>query len=133
MKKIEKDILKDIPGLKEMPFTVPENYFDGLKANLKKIPQQTESIVSHRLRWGRIIAVAASFALLLAAGGFFLGRNSSAEQFTEDGYMALYDDLEISVYDEYSDQYADAWSASEDDIIEYLLATGIEVEEVESY
>ena len=133
MKNLENDILKDTPGLKEMPFTVPANYFDELKADLKKIPQQTESIASHRLRWGRIITIAASFALLLAAGGFFLERGTSAELLAEDDYLEISDDLEISVYEEYSDQYADAWSASEDDIIEYLLATGVEIEEVESY
>ena len=35
--------------------------------------------------------------------------------------------------EEESDQFAEAWSMTDEDIIEYLLATGIEVEEVESY
>lgn len=131
MKNLEKDILKDTPGIKEMPFAVPENYFDGLKRNLRRIPMQTEK--PRVLRWGRIIAMAASFTLLVAAGGFFLGRSSSDELYIEDDYLVYSDDMTISVDEEYYDQYAEAWSVTDEDIIEYLLATGIEIEEVESY
>lgn len=132
MKNLDTDILKETLELKEMPFSVPENYFDGLKASLKMIPQQTESVASARLRLGRLIAMAASFALLIAAGSFFLGRNSHEDFLSEEDYLVYADDMTIAIEEE-SDQFAEAWSMTDEDIIEYLLATGIEVEEVESY
>ena len=132
MKNLDTDILKETRELKEMPFSVPENYFDGLKASLKMIPQQTESVASSRLRLGRLIAMAASFALLIAAGSFFLGRNSHEDFLSEEDYLVYADDMTIAIEEE-SDQFAEAWSMTDEDIIEYLLATGIEVEEVESY
>ena len=133
MKNPEKDILKDTHGIKQVPFSVPENYFGELKADLRKIPQHTEHAVSTRIKWGRAVAIAASFALLIAAGRLLTERNAYENIFTEEDFLVYSEELDIIIDEEYSNLYATAHSMTDEDIIEYLLAIGIEAEEVESF
>ncbi len=104
MKTEEKDILQN-RGLKQTPYDVPEGYFSSLEQNLKSIPwQNTEKVTPY-------IAIAATFALIMAAGGFFVGKSWTENNIAE--------------------QYAEA--VTEDDILEYLIYTGVEIEELEQY
>lgn len=95
-----------------------------MKAGLKIIPAHQMRKVSHR-RW-RYAGIAAA-VLFLAAGGFLAERLTSGEEFTEEDYIVFSDDFN-SVYQEISGQYASA-DLTEDDIIEYLIYIGVEVEE----
>lgn len=105
-----KDILQD--KIKKTPCCIPEGYFERLKAGLKMIPGQER----YRRRSLRQWTVAAAIAAVIAAGTFLLGRHTKGREFTEEDYIVYADD-----------------SMTDEDIIEYLISTGIEVEELEDY
>ena len=118
--KNEKNILKDNAELKSMPFTVPEGYFKGLKAELKTIPKQAKP--AKVVKWQpfvRFASIAAVVAALITAGAFFLEKDNSDTGFT--------------VIQEETDYFADLQSLTEEDIIEYLISTGVELEDIEPY
>ena len=118
--KNEKHILKDNTELKSMPFTVPEGYFEGLKAELKTIPKQVKP--ARVVKWKpfvRFASIAAAVAALIAAGAFFLGKGN--------------DDTRFTVIQDNTDYFADLQNLTEDDIIEYLISTGVELEDIEQY
>lgn len=106
-----KDILQE-KSIKKMPCDIPEGYFDGLKAGLKMIPEQDRYRRRSLQQW----TVAAAIAAVIAAGTFLLGRHTKGQEFTEEDYIVYADD-----------------SMTDEDIIEYLISTGIEVEELEDY
>ena len=119
--KNEKHILKDNAELKSMPFTVPEGYFEGLKAELKTIPEQ-QMKPARVVKWKpfvRFASIAAVMAALIAAGAFFLEKDGEDAGFT--------------VIQEDANYYADLQSLTEEDIIEYLISTGVELEDIEPY
>ena len=119
--KNEKHILKENAELKSMPFNVPEGYFEGLKAELKMIPKQ-QSKPATVVKWkpfARIASIAAVVAALITAGAFFLGKGEEDTGFT--------------VIQEETGYYADLQNLTEDDIIEYLISTGVELEDIEPY
>ena len=60
---------------KQVPYSVPEGYFDSLQTRLSDIPQRRTSV-----NWMPYLALAASFALLVAVGSFVLNRTSSSYQ-----------------------------------------------------
>lgn len=124
-----KDILQD-KSLKQMPYSTPEGYFDSLKAGLKTIPQrQVRKVVF----WKRYGSIAAAAALLLAAGTIMFEATHRQDSFTEEDYIVFSDDMTNTLFQEYADQYAEAQQLTEDDIIEYLIYAGVEVEEIEQY
>ena len=117
------DILDD-KTLKRMPFSTPEGYFDRLKTD-KQVRQQAPV---HE--WGRFtpyLVLAAMFAALVAAGGFFLEK-TAAEEFSQEDYLVFSEDMTNIIFYDSDEQYADA--VTEEDIIEYLIYTGVEIEEL---
>ena len=127
--KMGNDILKDCTELKQMPFSVPEGYFDSFK-NANAVP------VAKRVSlWNRMVpyvAMAAVFVSLVAAGTFFLERSTPQYQMTEEDYVMFADNMmnTISYEMEYGDQIAEA-DLSEEDIINYLIYTGVSAEAIE--
>ena len=127
--KMGNDILKDCTELKQMPFSVPEGYFDSFK-NANAVP------VAKRVSlWNRIVpyvAMAAVFVSLVAAGTFFLERSTPQYQMTEEDYVMFADNMmnTIAYEMEYGDQIAEA-DLSEEDIINYLIYTGVSAESIE--
>ena len=114
------DIL-DNKSLKAMPFEVPDGYFDNLQASLvQQTARQTR-------RWPAYIAVAASVALLVAAGGWAL-RGDAQSDFSQEDYIVFSDDMTNTVMYEDDLWYADA--ATEEDMIEYLIYIGTEIDEL---
>ena len=110
-----------------MPYSTPEGYFEGLKAGLKMIPAREKTVP-----WKRYAGIAAAAVLLLTAGGFIVGRLSGRAEFSEEDYIVFSDEMTNAVYQEsYTDQYATAQELTEDDLIEYLIYTGVEIEEIE--
>jgi hypothetical protein len=75
-------------------------------------------------------SMAAVFVFLLAAGTFFLQRTTPAEEFTHEDYLVFSQNAINSEYYEDMYQIADAGIA-EEDIIEYLIYSGITAEEIE--
>ena len=110
MKTTEKDILQN-KQLKQTTYNVPDGYFSSLEQKLKAIPEQKEETPTLRKRLAPYAAMAAMFAMIMAAGGFFVGKSWTENNITE--------------------QYADV--VTEDDIIEYLIYTDVEIEELEQY
>lgn len=130
MKQTDMDIFQDSPELKKMPFSVPEGYFDSLREDLKK-PRTIKMSV-----WGRLspyAAVAAVFIFMVSAGTFFLEQTTPDQDMTEEDYMLFSDNMTISaIYEMEEDgQIAEAGIADED-IIEYLIYSGITAEEIEN-
>ena len=128
MKK-ENDILKDCMELKQMPYKVPEGYFESFKAEAVK------PVVRKLSFWNRMApyaAMAAVFVFLVTAGTFLLERSAPQYQMTEEDYLMFSDNMMTSIaYElEYGDQLADA-QISEEDIINYLIYTGVTPEHIE--
>ena len=127
--KMGNDILKDCTELKQMPFSVPEGYFDSFK-NANAVP------VAKRVSlWNRMVpyvAMAAVFVSLVAAGTFFLERSTPQYQMTEEDYVMFADNMmnTIAYEMEYGEQIAEA-DLSEEDIINYLIYTGVSAEAIE--
>ena len=128
MKK-ENDILKDCMELKQMPYKVPEGYFESFKAEAVK------PLVRNINFWNRMApyaAMAAVFVFLVTAGTFLLERSVPQYQMTEEDYLMFSDNMMTSIaYElEYGDQLADA-QISDEDIINYLIYTGVTPEHIE--
>ena len=77
-------------------------------------------------------AMAAVFVFLVTAGTFFLQRTSPAEEFTHEDFLVFSSGIANSEYYESMNQIADADLADED-IIAYLIYSGISAEEIELY
>lgn len=125
----EKDILKDCLQLKQMPFTVPEGYFETFKAEASK-PMVRK--LDFRTRIAPYAAMAAVFAFMVTAGTYLLEKSAPEYQMTEEDYVMFSDNMMTTIaYEmEYGYQLAEA-EISEEDIIEYLIYTGVSAEQIE--
>jgi len=125
----ENDILKDSLELKQMPFTVPEDYFEVFKeANARPVARKVSL-------WNRITpyaAMAAVFVSLVTTGTFLLERSMPQYDMTEEDYVLFSDNMmnTIAYEMEYGSQLAEAEVSSED-IINYLIYTGVSAEHIE--
>ena len=125
----EKDILKDCLQLKQMPFAVPEGYFDTFKAEASK-PMVRK--LDFRTRIAPYAAMAAVFIFMVTAGTFLLEKSVPEYQMTEEDYVMFSDNIMSTIaYEmEYGYQLAEA-EISEEDIIDYLIYTGVSAEQIE--
>ena len=130
MTKTEKDILRDTPQLKATPFDVPEGYFDRLKQDLK-ISQPATILVAPWKKISQYVAIAATFAMLIASGGFFLTKNSDTD-ISEEDYIVFSNNMTNTLSYDYEELYAEAESVEIEDIVEYLIYIGADVESIES-
>lgn len=126
----DKDILTLHKELKDNPYSAPEGYFDSFRDKMAgRMPAEETSL------WKRTVpylAMAASFALLLTAGSLVLNKMTPDGEMSQEDFMIFSDNL-INTYlyeDESSLQIADAELQNED-IIEYLIFTGISPEMIE--
>ena len=123
------DILKDCAELKQMPYSVPEGYFESFKA------EAVRPVVRRVNFWNRFApyaAMAAVFVFLVTAGTFLLERSTPQYQMTEEDYMMFSDNIMTTIASEmeYGYQLAEA-EISEEDIINYLIYTGVTPEHIE--
>lgn len=125
MKRDDMDILKD-PKLKVNPFTVPEGYFSDFKEKVSV--SQSYKIPTGESISRRYIAIAASFALLLGIGLGSLSGLRNADEYNDIDLMVLSDVSAESYYDLLS--YDDG-ELSEEDIIEYLIDSGQDINDIE--
>ena len=129
MKDFRHDILKD-PSLKECPFTTPEGYFDDLKKRAVRYSQPVQTPVQQsRKIIMSLTSVAAAFIIMIAAGAFFLSRDSQEDMFTQEDFLVFSSDITDDLLFE---TYAET-DILEDDIIEYLIYSGESREDIESY
>ncbi len=127
MKEKERDILAETPELKKMPYTVPEGYFDSFRSTV----MQSEPSPRRRMN-AAYLSIAASFLLLLGAGLLLLQKLSPPEEFTQEDYLVFSGSMTNTEYYRNENQLADA-EIAEEDIIDYLIYSGITVEEIENF
>ena len=127
MKDLKTDILAQEPKLKIMPYSVPEGYFETFKAEMK--PCVRMSLTDRLMPY---VAMAAVFVFLVTVGTLFLQKTSPAEIMTQEDYLVFSGDMMNTVEYEmaYGSQIADAEIENED-IINYLIYSGVTVEEIE--
>ena len=118
-------------SLRKCPYSVPEGYFDSLKERAMKYAQPAPVFQFKRVLY-TAVSMAAMFILMVTAGTFFLKGVTSAEDLTQEDYMVFTDGyIDLELYDDgLSEQYADA-SISNEDIVEYLIYTGVSEELIE--
>lgn len=132
MKDLERDILQEA-SLKKCPYSVPEGYFDSLKERAVRYSEPAQTPV---FQYKRIlmtaVSMAAMFILMVTAGTFFLKGVTPEEGMTHEDYIVFSDGyFDLEMYDDQmSEQYADA-SISNEDIVEYLIYTGVSEEFIE--
>lgn len=128
MKEKNRDILADNPKLKEQVYSVPDGYFSGFKAGMTPYASVEPSLARRLVPY---LSMAAVFVFLVTAGTFFLQQTTPADEFTQEDFILYSSNISgIGLYEEEPDQLADAGIADED-IIEYLIYSGISAEEIE--
>ena len=123
------DILKDCPQLKQMPFSTPEGYFETFKAEASRSMVRK---IDFRTRIAPYLAMAAVFIFMVTAGTMLLEKSVPQYQMTEEDYVMFSDNIMTTIaYEmEYGSQLAEA-ELSEEDIINYLIYTGVTAEHIE--
>lgn len=123
---MKQDILAD-PQLRRQAYTAPEGYFEEFRSQMKPYRRAqhnwTEKLVP-------LVSMAATFILMVTAGTFFLQRTIPSEEFTQEDFLVFSNDVSRIDYYEEMDHIADAGIADED-IIEYLIYSGVSAEEIE--
>lgn len=126
--KSEKDIFEKIG---KASYGVPEGYFNDLKSRLEAIPQE-KSVLSGP--WARIrpyLAMAACFVALLVAGNSVLRHTVSTNPAEQVQSEATYADIISLTHPEVfinEFEYANEDVPTEEDIINYLIESGVEME-----
>jgi len=132
--KTEKDILKSAPELKNLPYSIPDGYFDRLKAEVVNgVREREERQRPFITRLAPYVAVAAAFAFLVTAGTFILEKTTRSTQSEMDEFY-FYSNM-IPVTDPYAVEtiqvdYEEGY-LEEEDIIEYLIYSGVTAEVIE--
>ena len=112
---------------------MPEGYFESLKEKAVKYSKPAPAPV---FRFKRVVmtavSMAAMFILMVTAGTFLLEKTTPAEDMTHEDYIVFSDGyFNLEMYeDDMSEQYADA-SITDEDIVEYLIYTGVSEEFIE--
>lgn len=129
----EKDILQE-PKLKKMPYSIPEGYFEKMKAEARKCTEPAPVHISIWTRLAPYAGIAAMFLFILTLGKLFVGQKAAdtAGTLTED--ISTYEDY--LVFSDIPDVYlnepeTEAEGIADEDIIEYLIYIGATVEDIE--
>ena len=129
----EKDILQG-PKLKKMPYSIPEGYFEKMKAEARKCTEPAPVHISIWTRLAPYAGIAAMFLFILTLGKLFVGQKAAdtAGTLTED--ISTYEDY--LVFSDIPDVYlnepdTEAEGIVDEDIIEYLIYIGATIEDIE--
>lgn len=126
MDKMDKDILAQNATLRERPYSVPEGYFEAFKAQAGRPVQETRPTL-----WGRVApyaSLAAVFLSIFAVGSLIFDKDEI--EISQEEYIYFSDGLITTYKIDASDQYAEA-EIEDEDVIEYLIYSGITAEEIE--
>ena len=110
--------------------SVPEGYFEGLQARLSTIPQQ-HSATTPWVRMRPYLALAAAFAAMVVGGTALLRSTARPASVLSDEDLFSYAQLipRTDPYLIYDDEGVEAEETySEEDIINYLIETGVSLE-----
>ena len=121
--------------------STPEGYFETLQARLLEIPAREEVTLSSESnvrgfrRLAPYVAIAASFLVAVMIGSFVLRQTTVPADPEEDtwsyvSYLASALDPDGAVPMDMADFYIEEEGLSPEDIVEYLLADGISVEQL---
>lgn len=133
----EKNNIFESQEMRRMPYEVPSGYFESLQERLAAIPaqhplEQTAGKVVKITFWQRVspyVALAACFIMAVVLGNFFLSRQPAVmEDVSLQEYQQyLYSDLMpvTNPYAMFDDSYVEDDSPSEDDIVNYLISSGV--------
>ncbi len=139
---IDMDVLKSEKKLREMPFSVPDGYFDGLQCRI--MAKAGSTACGHRSERGRNLphrllqtVTAAAMLSAVVAGSLSISSTSrerirQEEQMLNDAFFyteLMPNDMDI-LYEESNYGYVADSDLSEEDIIDYLIYSGIPVEEL---
>lgn len=114
---------------KKTDISVPQGYFDHLQERLQAIPDQPQrvTLVQRVSPW---IAYAASLAVLVAMGNFIFRKAAATpEQDTGWDYIAY---LSQSLDPDGLIELIQPTELSEEDIVSFLLAENVSVEQLEN-
>ena len=129
-----KDILKSAPELKKLPYSIPDGYFDRMKADMVSFVTGCEERQKPFItRLAPYAAVAATFLFLVTAGTFILEKTTPATDQAELDEFYFYSNM-IPVTDPYAAetiQESQYGEIQEEDIIEYLIYSGVTAEVIE--
>lgn len=128
---MKNDVLNTFSSeFRKMPYCVPEGYFDTLKQDLHRTGR-THS-VERRLR-NRVASYAsiAAAAAIMATSGIMLMKNILTHEYmTYEDYLVH---SEAIIGEEYQDEITVIENeVNEEDIIEYLIYTGVTAELIET-
>ena len=129
-----KDILKSAPELKKLPYSIPDGYFDRMKTDMVSfVTGHEERHLPLFQRLAPFAAVAATFLFLETAGTIILEKTTPATDQAELDEFYFYSNM-IPVTDPYAVetiQEGQFDEIQEDDIIEYLIYSGVTAEVIE--
>ena len=113
---------------KRNDISVPNGYFQDLEQRLQGIPSREvkPTVIQRVSPW---VAYAASLAVLVAVGNFIFGR--AQEQAAEEEGWEYVSYLSQSLDPDGQIELMEASSLSEDEIVSYLLASNLSVEQLE--
>lgn len=127
MKTDNKDILKENLKLKDMPFGVPEGYFESFRQGVRV--QQEPSFWK---RFAPYASVAAAFLLIVSVGTLILENTTYGDEMTQEDYILFSDNMMNTISYEMDEEYQIAEAEiNDEDIINYLIYSGISAEEIE--
>ena len=121
--------------------STPEGYFENLQARLLEIPSREEVTLSSESnvrgfrRLAPYVAIAASFLVAVMIGNFVLRQTTVPADPEEDtwsyvSYLASALDPDGAVPMDMADYYIEEDGLSPEDIVKYLIADGISVEQL---
>lgn len=140
MKNFDVDNWLETSG-KKRPFKVPEGYFDAFQEKMMAMAGESaaqKDIQRTPTLWVRLrpmVAMAASFVLLVVLGGLFLKMVTPTQpEYDEDDYYAYYCEI-IPQSNEEAIYYAQAEDIdlSEDEIAAYLSESDVNIEELYTF
>lgn len=114
--------------LRQQPFRVPEGYFEKLGNDLRHLEEP-----AHR-GFFKVIApyasMAAAFLLIVTAGTLLLKSTTEQDGMTYEDFLVHSDYVLSEGFDE-AVNVVEAEEIAEEDIIEYLIYTGVTAEVIE--
>lgn len=130
MKTNGQDILTSHKELKDRPFVAPEGYFESFMAGMS-----APAAAKGQNPWKKAMpymAIAAALTLFFAVGSLLKELSYPTETYSQVEYILFSDNLiSIEDFEESTvEQFADA-ELMEEDIIQYLIYIGAELESIE--
>ena len=127
---MKNDVLHTMASeLRKNPYKTPEGYFDDLRGKMYR----TENLIEPRGIFNRLVpymSMAAAF-LLVALSGTLLLRNADADYMSYEDYIVHSDMMISSIYEDDAQIASVSDEVNADDIINYLIYSGVTAEDIE--